>query len=92
MAARTGAAERYGRGRYIKAGSGFVSTKEEFGMSYIDVAIPGLIGLITALWPQTMFWGSRAAPDPKKIRLIRIGGSVLLVVALCYLVMRLVDT
>ena len=59
-------------------------------MSYVDVAIPGLIGLSAALWPQVMFWGSKATPDPKKIRLIRTGGIVLVVVALGYLAIRFV--
>lgn len=58
-------------------------------MSFIDVAIPGIIGLIVTLWPQSMFWGSRVTPDPKKIRLIRLGGSVLLVVALIFMIIRL---
>lgn len=58
-------------------------------MGFIDVAIPGAIGLVAALWPQAMFWGSRATPDPKKIRMIRIGGLVLLGVAAVYLVIKL---
>ena len=58
-------------------------------MGFIDVVIPGAIGLVAALWPQAMFWGSRSAPDPKKIRLIRIGGLVLLAVAAAYLIAKL---
>lgn len=58
-------------------------------MSFIDVAIPGIIGLIVTLWPQSMFWGSRVTPDPQKIRLVRLGGSVLLVVALIFMIIRL---
>jgi hypothetical protein len=57
-------------------------------MSFIDVAIPG--GLVAPVWPQLMFCGSRASPDEKKIRLVRIIGVVLLVVAAIYLVIKLV--
>ena len=58
-------------------------------MSFIDVAIPGIIGLIAALWPQIVFRGSRATPDAKKIRLVRFAGVGLLVAALIFLVVRL---
>jgi hypothetical protein len=59
-------------------------------MSFIDVAIPGIVGLVALVWPQLMFYGSRATADEKKIRLIRIIGVVLLVVAAIYLVIKLV--
>jgi hypothetical protein len=58
-------------------------------MSFIDVAIPAIIGFVALAWPRAMFYGSRAAPDEKKIRLIRGGGVVLLVVAAIYLVVKL---
>ena len=58
-------------------------------MSYIDVAIPGIIGLLALAWPQVMFVGSRAAPDEKKLRLIRRFGALLLGVAALYLFIKL---
>lgn len=58
-------------------------------MSFIDVAIPGIIGLVLVLWPQAVFVGSKVSPDPKKIRLLRIVGVVLLVVAAGYLAIKL---
>jgi hypothetical protein len=58
-------------------------------MSFIDVAIPGIIGLVALMWPEVLFSGSRAAPDPKKIRLIRIAGMGLLGVAALYLAIKL---
>ena len=35
-------------------------------MSYMDVAIPGMIGLLMLVWPQYLFMGSRITPDAKK--------------------------
>lgn len=58
-------------------------------MSFIDVAIPGIIGLVLLVWPQSMFAGARVSPDPKKIRLLRNAGALLLVVAAVYLLIRL---
>jgi hypothetical protein len=58
-------------------------------MSFIDVAIPGLIGLVLLIWPQSMFAGSRVSPDAKKIRLLRGAGALLLLVAAVYLIIRL---
>lgn len=58
-------------------------------MSFIDVAIPGIIGFVLLIWPQSMFVGSRVTPDPKKIRLLRSVGVVLLLVAAIYLVIKL---
>ena len=58
-------------------------------MSYIDVAIPGIIGLAAFAWPQVMFYGSRAAPTEQKIRLIRRCGAALLIVAALYLFIKL---
>ena len=50
-------------------------------MSFIDVAIPGIIGIIAFVWPTLMFLGSRATPSEKKIRVIRYVGVFLLLVA-----------
>ncbi len=60
-------------------------------MSFIDVAIPGIIGLVLLLWPQTMFLGSRVTPDAKKIRLFRNIGTGLLLVAVLYLAIKLLS-
>jgi hypothetical protein len=57
-------------------------------VSYIDVAIPGIIGLVLLLSPQ-FFLTNRINPDLKKIRLFRNGGTVLLIVAALYLVIKI---
>ena len=46
-------------------------------MSFIDVVIPAVIGLVALTWPTAIFYGSRVTPDAKKIRLIRTVGVVL---------------
>lgn len=61
-------------------------------MSFIDVAIPGIIGFVALVWPKVMFAGSSATPDAKKIRLIRGGGVALLVAAAIYLIVKLAGT
>jgi hypothetical protein len=58
-------------------------------MSFIDVAIPAIVGLVMLVWPNIAFYGSRATADEKKIRLIRRLGAALLVVAIIYLGIRL---
>ena len=58
-------------------------------MSYIDVAIPATIGFVALVWPNAVFYGSRATPDEKKIRLIRGGGVALLVAAAIYQMVKL---
>lgn len=58
-------------------------------MSYIDVAIPAIIGFVALAWPNAMFYGSRATPDEKKLRLIRGGGVALLAAAAIYLVVKI---
>jgi hypothetical protein len=63
----------------------------EAAMSFIDVAIPAVIGLVALARPQLMFYGSRAAPDEKKIRIIRMAGGLLMVVAAIYLAIKLVS-
>jgi hypothetical protein len=58
-------------------------------MSFIDVAIPAIVGFVLLAWPNLVFYGSRATADDKKIRFIRGIGAVLLVVAIIYLGIRL---
>ncbi len=58
-------------------------------MSFIDVAIPAIIGVVALVWPRVMFYGSRAAPDDRKIRLIRGAGWALLAAAIIYLGIKL---
>ncbi len=60
-------------------------------MSFVDVAIPGIIGLVLLLWPQSMFFGSSAPPNEKKLRLLRYLGALLLLVAFLYLAIKLVS-
>jgi hypothetical protein len=59
-------------------------------MSFIDVAIPAIIGIVVLLWPKVLFVGSRAAPTEQKLRWIRYAGIALLFVAALYLVIKLV--
>ena len=58
-------------------------------MTYIDLLIPALAGLLLLVWPQTMFMGSKAKPDAKKLMMLRGLGVVLLLVAAVYLVIKL---
>jgi hypothetical protein len=55
-------------------------------MSYIDVAIPAIAGLLAVGWLQMFL---RKPPDASKVRLVRLLGALLLVVAAGYLAMRL---
>jgi len=58
-------------------------------MSFIDVAIPGVLGLLLLAWPQAVFLGSRATPTERKLRLLRYCGGALLAVSLLYLTIKL---
>lgn len=66
-----------------------LSRQEGMTMSFIDVAIPAVIGLVALVWPNVLFSGSSATPDAKKIRLIRGLGAVLLAAAAIYLVVKI---
>lgn len=59
-------------------------------MSFVDVAIPVLIGMVLLLWPQVMFAGSKVTPDGARLRTLRVAGLLLLVAAAVYLAIRLV--
>jgi hypothetical protein len=56
-------------------------------MSLVDIAIPGLIGLLLVVWPQSLFFGSVASPTPGRIRTLRAVGGVLLLIAGGYALM-----
>lgn len=58
-------------------------------MSFVDVAIPGFIGLVLLMWPQVMFAGSKVTPDAAKMRTMRVVGVLLLVASAIYLAVRL---
>lgn len=58
-------------------------------MAYIDVAIPGALGLLILVWPRFVFRGSRVSPDEARLRLVRGAGLALVVVAAAYLGIRL---
>lgn len=58
-------------------------------MSFMDVAIPGIIGMVLLIWPQAMFAGSKATPDAGKLRTLRTVGVVLLAAAAIYLAVKL---
>ena len=55
-------------------------------MSYIDVAIPAVVGALALARPEIFF---RKPPDMRRLRLIRLFGVLLLIVAAVYLAMRL---
>jgi len=57
---------------------------------WIDVAIPGVIGMWLAVWPQS-FYKSKGEPakDATMLRTLRIMGGVLLAVAAGYLFIKL---
>lgn len=59
-------------------------------MSFIDVAIPAIIGIVVLLWPKVLFVGSRATATEQKLRWIRYAGIALLSVAAVYLVIQFV--
>ena len=59
-------------------------------MSFIEVAIPAIIGFVVLLWPKVLFLGSRATPTDQKLRWIRYAGIALLFVAALYLVIKLI--
>ena len=61
-------------------------------MSYIDVAIPGTIGLILLVWPRFVFLGSRVSPDEKKLLLMRKAGIALVLIASSYLAIKSVGS
>ena len=54
-------------------------------MTFIDIAIPGIIGLVLLLSPQ-YFLRNSTSRDQNKIRILKKSGIVLLVVAGLYLV------
>jgi hypothetical protein len=55
-------------------------------MSYIDVAIPAIAGILALARPEMFF---RKPPDMRRLRLIRVFGVLLLLVAALYLAVRL---
>ena len=60
-------------------------------MSMIDVAIPGIFGLLLVIRPQFVFLGSKVTPDVNKIRLVRRLGGLLLVIAGVFLLIALTE-
>jgi hypothetical protein len=62
------------------------SVGEEMTMSYVDVAIPGIAGLLALAWPQMFL---RKPAEEHKIRRVRLFGVLFLVIAAAYLAMRL---
>jgi hypothetical protein len=55
-------------------------------MSYVDVAIPAIAGILALVRPEMFF---RKPPDMRRLRLIRLFGVGLLIVAAAYLALRL---
>jgi hypothetical protein len=56
-------------------------------MGCIDVAIPGVFGVVALLFPRAMLLND-PAPDPAKIATVRICGVVLLAVAGIYFLIK----
>lgn len=54
-------------------------------MTFNEVAIPGIIGLMLLLWPESMFIWSRVKLGTKEIWLLRLMGSVLVLIAAIHL-------
>lgn len=52
-------------------------------------SMPGVFGLWMLLWPRSLFMGSKEPPDEAKVRKLRGSGAVLVVVAVCYLAVKL---
>lgn len=55
-------------------------------MTLFDVVIPGGIGLLLVIWPKSMFLGGRVVLGKQEVQLLRLMGSVLIVMAVVYLV------
>jgi hypothetical protein len=55
-------------------------------MAYIDVAIPAIAGVLALVRPELFF---PRPPDMRRLRLIRLFGLLLLLVAAAYLAVRL---
>src|SRR5262245_43870367 len=62
------------------------SLREGMTMSYVDVAIPAIAGLLALAWPQMFL---RKPADELKVRRIRLFGLLFLAIAAAYLAMRL---
>ncbi|NIQ00867.1 MAG: hypothetical protein GWO19_10305 [Nitrospinaceae bacterium] len=60
-------------------------------MSWIDIAIPGGVGLLLILRPESMFIGAKVEPDEKRIRLLRRCGIGLTAIAAMFLLVKLID-
>jgi len=60
-------------------------------MSWIDIAIPGVVGFILMIWPASMFIGAKVEPDEKRIRLLKKCGIALLAIAGVFLIVKLID-
>src|SRR5262245_43534960 len=60
--------------------------REGMTMSYVDVAIPAIAGLLALAWPQMFL---RKPADEHKVRRIRLFGLLFLAIAAAYLAMRL---
>lgn len=58
-------------------------------MTLFDVVIPGSIGLLLFIWPNSMFLGARVVLGKQEAQLLRLMGLVLIVMAVVYLVIIL---
>lgn len=56
-------------------------------MSLFEAMIPGIVGVLLVLRPDSMFVGSRAQPTEAKIALLRKLGWVLLAISVLFMVL-----
>ena len=64
------------------------ATGDHIHMSYLDVLIPGIIGLLLVAWPR-LFTKAQGEPFEKAKRRLKTIGFLLIGVALLYLMLRL---
>jgi hypothetical protein len=61
-------------------------------VGWVDVAIPGLIGLVFAVRPQAMFRASgEPSVDATRFRRMRHAGFALIAVAVGYVLIKIVE-
>ena len=53
-------------------------------MNYVDILILAVAGLSLILFPKAMFLGSKAVPTKEKVRLFRLVGAFLVLIAVFY--------
>jgi hypothetical protein len=60
-------------------------------VSLLEALIPGVIGAILAVRPETMFVGARVVPTVAKLAMLRRLGWLLLAIAALFVVLALIE-